>query len=288
MTDQTGARILIVGAGGMLGHDLQRAFADRAITPLTRAELDITDAQACREAVVDHDVVINAAAYTAVDDAETHKEEAFAINAIGPENLARAAALHDAVLVQVSTDYVFAGDATEPYDEDAPLAPVSAYGRTKAEGERRARDAHPSGTVVLRTAWLYGEHGPNFVRTIERLAGERDRLTVVDDQRGQPTWSWDLARQTRALLEAGVRSGALHGTSSGDTTWFGFARELFRLHGWDPERIQPIGSDQFVRPAPRPAFSVLGHGRWRGVGVPPIRDWREALSEFLASTGTRT
>ena len=203
----------------MLGTDL-RAAAERAghtVTALDRATLDITDPAACLNAVAGHDVVLNTAAYTRVDDAETHEAEAMAVNAVGAENLARASAAAGAVFVQYSTDYVFAGDASEPYPEDAPLAPVSAYGRSKAEGERRARAAHPDGTIVLRTAWLYGEHGANFVRTMVRLYREHGRLTVVDDQHGQPTFTRDLADQTMRMLATGLRSGILHGTASGVT-----------------------------------------------------------------------
>ncbi|MBX9718342.1 MAG: dTDP-4-dehydrorhamnose reductase, partial [Microbacteriaceae bacterium] len=219
-------RYLITGAGGMLGRDLQTALAGRSVTALTRLELDITDPRACADAVAGHDVVLNAAAYTAVDAAETDEQQATLINATGAENLARAAAAAGAVLVQYSTDYVFAGDAAGPYPEDAPLAPVSAYGRSKAEGERRARAAHPEGTIVLRTAWLYGQHGPNFVRTMMRLYRENGALTVVDDQHGQPTWTRDLAEQTVRMLDAGVRSGTLHGTNAGATTWHGFAQAI--------------------------------------------------------------
>lgn len=274
-------RYLIAGAGGMLGHDLQAALAGRAVTALDRRSLDITDAEACLEAVGGHDVVINAAAYTAVDAAESDEEAARLVNAVGAENLARASAAHGAVMVQLSTDYVFAGDATAPYSEDAPLAPVSAYGRTKADGERRVRAAHPDGAIIVRTAWLYGAHGPNFVSTMERLAGERETLTVVDDQRGQPTRTHDLAAQIVLMLDSGVRSGVLHGTSAGATTWFDFARAIFRLHGWDEQRVQPVSSAEFVRPAPRPAYSVLGHDAWHRIGIAPIRPWHDALIDYL-------
>jgi len=275
-------RYLITGASGMLGRDLQALLTSQQVTALDRGSLDITDADAVADAVVGHDVVINAAAYTKVDDAETHEDDATLVNGLGAANLARAAAVTGARLVQVSTDYVFNGAATAPYDEDAPLAPVSAYGRSKAEGERRARAEHPEGTLIVRTAWLYGQHGPNFASTMLRFAAERDTLTVVDDQRGQPTWTRDLAAQIVALVESGVRSGVFHGTSSGETTWFGFARAVFEEAGLDPERIQPTDSAAFVRPAPRPAYSVLGHDAWARVGLAPIRDWREALAEAVS------
>lgn len=276
-------RYLITGAGGMLGRDLQTALGGRAVTAAARRELDIADADAAREAVRGHDVVINAAAYTKVDDAESHEDDALRVNALGAENLARAAAEEGAVLVQLSTDYVFDGGATSPYAEDAPLAPVSAYGRTKAEGERRALAAHPEGTIIVRTAWLYGQHGPNFAATMLALASQRDTLTVVDDQRGQPTWTHDLAEQIVRLLDSGARRGTVHGTSSGETTWFGFARAIFEEAGLDPERVQPTDSSTFVRPASRPAYSVLGHDAWAPLGLEPIRDWRSALADAWRS-----
>ncbi|WP_439565215.1 dTDP-4-dehydrorhamnose reductase [Microcella sp.] len=275
-------RYLITGAGGMLGHDLQSALAGRSVIALTRSDLDITDPRACGDAVAGHDVVLNAAAYTAVDAAETDEAAATLINATGAENLARASAAAGAVLVQYSTDYVFDGDGVGPYPEDAPSAPVSAYGRSKAEGERLARAAHPEGTIVLRTAWLYGEHGPNFVRTMMRLYREHGTLTVVNDQHGQPTWTRDLAEQTVKLLDAGVRSGTLHGTNAGATTWHGFARAIVENLGGDPATVMPTESAHFARPARRPANSVLAHDGWVRLGIAPMRPWREALDDAMA------
>jgi len=278
-------RYLITGAHGMLGRDLQAALAaapgERHVTALGRAELDITDPQACTAAVAGHDVVLNAAAYTAVDAAETDEEAAHLVNAIGAENLAAASRAAGAVLVQYSTDYVFDGAQAEPYDEDAPLAPVSAYGRTKADGERRARAAHPEGTIIVRTAWLYGEHGPSFVRTMMRLYREHGRLTVVDDQHGQPTWTRDLAEQTVRFLDGGVRSATLHGTSSGSTTWHGFAQAIVEHLGGDPSVVRPVSSAEYPRPAARPHYSILGHEGWKRLGIQPIRAWDLALPEAL-------
>ncbi|GAA1692323.1 dTDP-4-dehydrorhamnose reductase [Microcella alkalica] len=270
-------RFLITGASGMLGRDLEAALVGRDVTALSRTELDIADGAAALAAVAGHDVVINAAAYTKVDDAETHEDDARRVNALGAASLASAAAQHGALLVQVSTDYVFDGSASTPYSEDAPLAPVSAYGRTKAEGERLVRQILPDDSLIVRTAWLYGEHGPNFASTMLRLAGDRDTLSVVDDQRGQPTWTHDLAEQIVRLVDSGARTGIFHGTSSGETTWFGFAQAVFDEAGLDPARITPTDSASFIRPAPRPAYSVLGHGSWEKVGLAPLPDWRESL-----------
>lgn len=271
-------RALITGASGMLGRDLQEALAGREVTALGRADLDVTDAAATRDAVAGHDIVINAAAYTKVDDAETHEDEAYAVNATGAANLAAAAAAAGARLVQVSTDYVFDGSATSPYREDGPYAPISAYGRTKAEGERLALEANPGATFVVRTAWLYGAHGPNFAKTMLKLAETKDTWSVVDDQVGQPTWTGDLARQIVALLDADAPAGVYHGTNGGQVSWFGFARAVLEEAGLDPERITPTDSSAFVRPAPRPAYSVLGHDAWARAGLAPMRDWREALT----------
>ena len=271
-------RYLITGAAGMLGRDLQAALAGRDVTAFDRTELDITDRAAVLAQVIGYDVVINAVAYTKVDDAETNEDAAYAINATGPQNLALAASATGAKLVQVSTDYVFDGSATEPYSEDTPLNPISAYGRTKAAGEAFVLEEHPAGSYIVRTAWLYGEHGPNFPKTMLKLAAARDTLSVVDDQVGQPTWTADLAAQIVALLDSGAPAGIYHGTSSGVTSWFGFARAVFATAGLDPERVTPTDSSQFVRPAPRPAYSVLGHDAWAAAGLSPIRDWREALA----------
>ena len=271
-------KYLITGANGMLGHDLQSVLTGRDVTALSRAELDVTDLDAVRAASAGHDVVINAAAYTKVDDAEEHEDLAYAVNATGAANLATAAAENGATLVQLSTDYVFDGTATTPYAEDTPLAPVSAYGRTKAEGERLALQLNPGRTHVIRTAWLYGQHGPNFAKTMLRLAAERDQLSVVSDQVGQPTWTLDLAHQIVALLDSGAPAGIYHGTNSGEGSWYDFARAIFSAAGLDADRVTPTDSSQFVRPAPRPSYSVLGHGAWETVGLAPMRDWREALT----------
>lgn len=276
--------ILITGASGMLGRDLQHVLAGGPLTALARDDLDVTDRDAVEAAVEGHSVIINCAAYTRVDDAEAHEDAAFAVNARGAGYLAEAAAGRGAKLVQLSTDYVFDGTASAPYPEDSPRNPVSAYGRTKAEGERLALELNPDGTCIVRTAWLYGAHGPNFAKTMVRLAATNDTLNVVDDQHGQPTWTLDVARQIAAMLDADVPPGIYHATNSGTTTWFGFAREIFRHRQLDPARINPIPTSEFPRPAPRPAYSVLGHDAWNAVGLTPMRDWTESLSD-AASQG---
>jgi dTDP-4-dehydrorhamnose reductase len=275
------SRWLVVGCDGMLGQDLVAALGEspgtHEVTGVDRDVLDIVDPDACLAAVAGHDIVVNAAAWTAVDEAETHEAQAFAVNAVGAANLARACAASGALMVQVSTDYVFAGDANSPYPEDAPLAPRSAYGRTKGAGEWAVRALCPQSWIV-RTAWLYGAHGPNFVKTMARLAAERDTVSVVDDQRGQPTWTVDLAAAIVRLVTSEAAFGIYHGTSSGETTWFGFAQAIFSELGLDPTRVRPTTSEAFVRPAPRPSYSVLGHDHWESAGVAPIREWSDALA----------
>jgi dTDP-4-dehydrorhamnose reductase len=279
----TRKRVLVAGGGGMLGRDLAAALASRDATILTRAQLDITDPDAVEAAVEGHAVVINAAAYTRVDDAESDEAAALAINGTGAGHLAVAAARHGASIIQVSTDYVFDGMATTPYAEDAPIAPRSAYGRTKAEGERLVALGNPGRHIIVRTAWLYGAGGPNFARTMLRLAEDRETVSVVTDQVGQPTWTADVAAAIIRLIDADVEHGIFHATNSGSASWFDFARAVFEAADLDPDRVQPTDSAAFVRPAPRPAYSVLGHGAWAGAGLGPLRDWREALDAAAAA-----
>jgi dTDP-4-dehydrorhamnose reductase len=280
------SRWLVVGCDGMLGQDLVAALGDspgpHEVTAVDRDVLDIIDPDACLAAVADHDIVVNVAAWTAVDEAETHEVQAFAVNAVGAANLARACSAEGARMLQVSTDYVFAGDASSPYSEDAPIAPRSAYGRTKGAGEWAVQALCPESWIV-RTAWLYGAHGPNFVKTMARLSAERDTVSVVDDQRGQPTWTVDLADAIVRLVTSEAPFRTYHGTSSGETTWFGFAQAIFSELGLDPARVLPTTSEAFVRPAPRPAYSVLGHDAWKSADVAPIREWSNALGESITS-----
>jgi len=280
--------VLVTGAAGMLGTDLVTTLLERdhEVTGLARADLDITDAAAVEAAVHGQQVVVNASAWTAVDDAESHEGDAFAVNAVGASLLAQACARSGARLVHVSTDYAVGGTAAgSPIASAAPLLPVGAYGRTKAAGEWAVR-ASGADALVLRTAWLYGAHGPCFPATMARLARERDVLKVVDDQVGQPTWTVDVADLVVRLLEARAPAGTYHATSSGWTSWYEFAVEVVRTVGRDPDMVDPISSSEFARPAPRPAWSVLAHDSLKAVGVAPIGAWRlrwaEAADEVLA------
>ena len=285
-------RWLVTGAAGMLGRDLTDLLQARGeeFTPMARTDLDITDPAAVAKAVsvVKPDVVVNCAAWTAVDAAEEHEEEAFAINSGGAANLAAACASVGALLVHPSTDYVFDGHASAPYAEGAPTAPSGAYGRTKLAGEQAVRAALPDASYVVRTAWLYGGHGKNFVKTMLRLARNGTAPGVVADQHGQPTWTADVAAQIYALVGNSAPTGIYHATSSGQTTWFGFAEEVFALYHnqgqsqeEDSERLRltprPITTADFPTPAKRPAYSVLGHDAWHAAGISPISDWKDAL-----------
>ena len=283
---------LVTGAGGQLGRDLVEVLARRPGVELVapkRSDLDITDEEAVAAAVAGMDVVVNAAAWTDVDGAETAETEATRINGTGVRHLARACAVSGARLLHVSTDYVFSGDATTPYREDAPTAPLNAYGRSKLVGERAVAQELPERGYVVRTAWLYGEHGGNFVATMLRLAGIRDTVDVVADQRGQPTWSHALAQQMAALGESALAGsappGPYHGTASGETSWYGLARAVFAAAGLDPDRVRPTTSDRFRRPAPRPAYSVLGHDRWAAAGLAPMPPWQQQLTAALSRPG---
>lgn len=270
---------LITGAGGMLGTDLAAALA-RASQPavaLRHGDLDIRDRDAVTEAVRRYrpDTVVNCAAWTAVDAAEANEKEALEINGEAAGTVARVCAHFNARLIHISSDYVFSGSAARPYAEDAATGPINGYGRTKLAGEDAVLDAGPA--IILRTAWLYGANGPSFVRTMVRLAGEQETLKVVDDQFGQPTWTADLADQIIASVSSGLRSGIYHATNTGMTTWCGLAREIFMLLGADPDRVSPVTTEEFPRPAARPRYSVLGQERWASAGMSAMRDWRTAL-----------
>ena len=278
---------LVTGSAGQLGTELLDLLGGGRYVAVgvDRAELDITDRAAVHDLLADlrPDVVVNCAAYTAVDRAESDADAAMAVNGTAPGHLASAVAGLGSRLIQVSTDYVFPGDASVPYPEDAPTGPRSVYGVTKLAGERAVLDTLPDRGFVVRTAWLYGAHGPNFVSTMLRLASERDTVEVVDDQVGQPTWARDLAEQIVRLAASAAPPGVYHGTSAGSVTWFGLTRELFRLSGLDPDRVRPTTTGAFPRPAPRPAYSVLGHGRWARAGMVEMRPWDVALAAYLES-----
>lgn len=281
------SRWLVTGAGGMLGRDLVTVLDRRGttVTGLTRTDLDITDSAAVRAALRRSrpDVVVNCAAWTAVDDAEAHADEALRVNGAAVAGLAASCAAGQIALVQLSTDYVFDGQASQPYAEDDVPSARTAYGRAKLAGERAVLEQPDGVGYVVRTAWLYGAHGSSFVRTMIRLEREQAEVQVVDDQFGQPTWTVDVASQIIALAESAAPAGIYHATSSGQTTWFGLAQEVFRLLAADPARVRPTRTDALARPAPRPAYSVLGHEAWAKAGLAPIGGWAAALGRAFPS-----
>jgi dTDP-4-dehydrorhamnose reductase len=262
----------------MLAHALGKVFGDE-VELASREQLDITDPIAVSDAVRGRRAVINAAAYTAVDIAESHEKDAFAVNALGAENIARACANASVELIHVSTDYVFEGRANHPYSEDSPTGPISAYGRTKLAGEQAVLSAHPSGTRILRTAWLYGAAGPSFVATMLAKARAGDRVSVVTDQVGQPTWTVDVANRIHHVL--GAPPGIYHATNAGSCSWWDLAVAVYDALGADVSLVEKTVAATFVRPAPRPSYSVLGDEAGRAAGLPAMRPWREALDDAL-------
>lgn len=261
-------RWLVTGAGGSLGREV---VARLGALGLARAELDITEVAAVRSALGEYrpDVVVNCAAWTNVDTAETHPAEASLVNADGPLVLAAACADTGARLLHISTDYVFSGSADSPYAEGDPTGPVNHYGRTKLAGEEAVLD---HGGTVVRTAWLFGAYRANFVTAMIQQERQRETVDVVADKRGQPTWTRDVADHLALAADHGP--GVVHLTNAGDATRYEQAQEVFRLLGKDPERVRPIPSSATSDRAPRPTYTVLANHR-----LPPLRPWREALQE---------
>lgn len=276
-------KVLIAGAQGMLGNDV-RIKLQGTCEVLTR---DIQDFDICDRAKVlsdiKHirpDVVINCAAFTNVDEAETQKDAAFAINADGAQNIALACRESGSLLYHISTDYVFDGGKNEPHSEADPVNPFSLYGKSKLAGERHVQSILTR-HVIIRTSWLFGKHGKNFISTIVKLSGEKDEIQIVNDQTGCPTYTVDLAEAIARLL-AKPAQGIYHFCNSGACTWFAFAEKIIGLLGCTT-KVLPITTQQLGRPAPRPAFSVLNCGRFISeTGVHP-RAWEDALKDYLFS-----
>ena len=286
---------LVVGGNGQLGKALSLVLSERGIEYLSwgSSELDIRSGSLCSEKIGDltPSVIINAAAWTDVDGAESDPDGAHAVNAVGALNLAIAAKAVGAVFAHVSTDYVFSGVSDRPWQEDDLRAPVSIYGMTKAAGEVAVLSEYPEHSYIFRTAWLYSQWGKNFAKTMTRLALTGDgEVKVVDDQVGQPTSALDLAHQIVDTIEATLPFGIYHGTNRGQGSWFDFAQEIFALCGSEVAvgRVVRTDSSSFIRPAKRPAYSVLGHNSWKIVGtsgltVSAMRDWKTALRELMPS-----
>ncbi|MCE7006041.1 dTDP-4-dehydrorhamnose reductase [Kibdelosporangium philippinense] len=294
--------LLVPGGNGQLGQEIAaKAPTGSLVHSPGSKELDVTQAGSVVQAVDAlvaeagdrAPIVINAAAYTAVDAAEDDRNTAFSVNGDGPRLLAAVCASRSVPLIHVSTDYVFSGDKPEPYEVDDEVGPQSIYGLTKLAGESSVLRSGADAWVV-RTAWVYGAFGSsNFVRSIVRLEGERETLSVVDDQRGSPTWTADLASgllelASKVVSGDGPAARVLHCAGGGETTWYGFARAIFEELGADPDRVKPCTSAEFPRPAKRPANSVLSQASWVDAGLTPLRSWREALTEaFKTNLVTR-
>ena len=275
-------KVAVSGAGGMLGHEVCSVLErDHAVTALGHDELDITggaDQAASALALLAPDVLINCAAYTDVDGCEFDAARAYAVNAEGVKNLALACRRTGVKLVHISTDYVFDGASGSPYAEDSTPNPLSVYGRSKLAGELHIREALQS-WLIIRTEWLYGRSGRNFVGTMLRLSRERDELEVVNDQTGSPTCAADLARAIAALLSVSA-TGIYHVTNSGSCTWYDFACRILSLSGLST-RVLPISTGRLARPAARPAHSVLDCSKFVRATGQAMRPWEEALAEYL-------
>jgi dTDP-4-dehydrorhamnose reductase len=277
---------LITGGSGQLGVAVSKELDKHGIVfhSYSSKELDVTQSSITSEAVekLSPAVIINCAAWTDVDGAESQETEASRVNSDGPENLAIAAKRFNSKLIHVSTDYVFSGESQSPWQIADEINPQSAYGRTKAHGESRVLAAYPESSFIVRTAWLYSPWGKNFAKAMTKLAitGESE-VRVVNDQVGQPTSASDLAKQ---LVELGLSTspaGIYHGTNSGQATWFEFAQEIFKLARADVARVTPVTSNEYLRLAKRPSYSVLSHNAWESTSVKPLRDWRIALTDAM-------
>ena len=277
---------LIIGGSGQLGIAVSQELDKLGIAfdAWSSKDLDITQSSKVIEAIekLAPKVIVNCAAWTDVDGAETQEIAATRVNSDGPENLATAAKLSNSKLIHVSTDYVFSGENQTPWLIKDEINPQTAYGRTKALGESRVLAAYPESSFVVRTAWLYSAWGKNFAKTMTKLALNGDgEVRVVNDQVGQPTSASDLAKQLVELGGSTSHAGIYHGTNSGQATWFEFAQEILKFAGADVGRVAPISSSEYPRPAKRPSYSVLSHDTWLNTSVKPMRDWRIALADAM-------
>lgn len=276
---------LILGANGQLGKSLQAVLTANGIsfTAVDRQTLDITDRDACIKLFnsLSPEVVVNCAAWTAVDLAEDNETEAFRINCDATRNIAMAARDVNAINVHVSTDYVFSGVADTPYDVDSPTEPVSIYGKSKLCGEVAIAEEYPEKSYIVRTAWLYSPHGGNFVKTMIRKAQSASAVRVVSDQLGQPTLAADLAQHIVDLVTSHAPFGILHGTNSGVASWYDLTVEIYKQLGVDTSLVSPVPTSEYPTKAVRPQYSVLSHAHTIDCGVAEMQNWRTALQESL-------
>lgn len=284
--------VLVTGGDGQLGSALKR-MTGRMNLPFRfhftdAADLDITNLLQIETYVVDHQInyILNCAAYTAVDKAESDRERAYAVNAAGVENIALVAKKYGAKVIHISTDFVFNGSADVPYKENSETGPLSVYGETKLKGEQLMQ-AVGGEWIILRTSWLYSEYGANFVKTMLRLMRERDRITVVDDQRGSPTYAVDLAEMMIQILQGASKgewkTGIYHFSNRGETTWYGFAAAIKNLAGMEHCEVVPITTDQYPTAAKRPAYSVMDLTKVCSTFGVEIPAWQEALQRCIAN-----
>ena len=274
-------KILITGADGMLGWDLNRVLSENHEMILTDIpSLDITDLNQVKSYINRYkpDIIINSAAFTDVDGCESKEKLAYEVNSIGPKNLAIASREINSKLIHISTDYVFNGENDKPYIESDETGPINVYGETKLQGEELIRNTFDN-HVILRTSWLYGINGNNFVKTMLELSKSHDEISVVDDQRGSPTYTNDLAIAISELLENDYH-GTYHLTNSENCSWFEFAKEIFEISNIEVD-VKPVVTDEFPRPAKRPKYSVLNNQKWKKSGLTPLRSYKEALNDFL-------
>jgi dTDP-4-dehydrorhamnose reductase len=277
---------LITGGSGQLGVAVSQELSGRGIFfSVTNSQgLNITLGQAVSKFMVQMspEVIINCAAWTNVDGAEVNEDLSSKVNGEGAENVAQGAKLCGAKLIHISTDYVFSGDRNTPWQVHDAINPISAYGRTKADGESRIRSTYPENSSIVRTAWLYSPWGKNFAKTMTRIAmNDNGEVRVINDQVGQPTSATDLAKQLVDLGLSNSPATTYHGTNSGQATWFDFAQETFKLAGADMNRVVGISSSEYPQPANRPSYSVLSHDEWEKTTLKPMRDWRIALAEAM-------
>lgn len=274
-------KIIITGASGQLGCDLTKTLESEHNLFLFDMDLDVTDAKKVSRTIeeISPDVVIHSAAYTDVDGCEVNQDIAYKVNAVGAQNVAIACNKINAAMVYVSTDFVFDGNKKEPYIEFDNPNPLSIYGCSKLAGEYFVSHLL-SKYYICRTAWLYGRNGKNFVKTILRLADERNELKIVDDQIGSPTYSFDLARKIKEIIQEDAY-GVYHITNNGNCSWFGFAKKILEFAGKDNVKVLPIDSDELNRPAKRPAYSVLRNYCLELKGFSPMRNYEEALKDYF-------
>lgn len=281
-------KLLIVGGDGQLGCSLKRVLteSDCEFLALSRTEMDITNFSQVSEMIKKScaDIVVNAAAYTNVEQAESDRDKAFLVNETGTRNLAIAARETGSRFLHFSTDYVFSGPGSIPWQVTSPVKPLSIYGQSKLAGEKAIQQEYLEGSLIVRTAWLYSPYGKNFYKTLLKLASQNtEPVKVVSDQIGQPTNAMELAHLVIQAIKNEIPAGTYHASNSGQTSWFDFARMIFELASADPSRITAIGSCEYKAKAPRPEFSVLENSNWSKFGVKPLNPWQDSVASAFPS-----